>query len=69
MISLFKGNYFKNNLKTFAMCYSGFQFGNFAGRLGDGRVLNLGKIHTHNLQLKGSGETLYARSAVYRFID
>jgi len=47
--------------ETFAMCYGGHQFGEFSGRLGDGRVLNLGKVNGQNLQLKGSGLTLYSR--------
>ena len=47
--------------ETFAMCYAGHQFGEFAGRLGDGRAINLGKVNGQNLQLKGSGLTLYSR--------
>jgi uncharacterized protein YdiU (UPF0061 family) len=47
--------------ETFAMCYAGHQFGEFSGRLGDGRVINLGKVKGQNLQLKGSGLTLYSR--------
>lgn len=47
--------------ETFAMCYAGHQFGEFSGRLGDGRVLNLGKVKGQNLQLKGAGLTMYSR--------
>ena len=47
--------------KTFAMCYAGHQFGEFSGRLGDGRVINLGKVNGQNLQLKGAGLTPYSR--------
>jgi len=47
--------------KTFAMCYGGHQFGEFTGRLGDGRVINLGKVNGQNLQLKGAGLTPYSR--------
>ncbi len=47
--------------KTFAMCYAGHQFGYFVPRLGDGRTINLGKANGWNLQLKGSGQTLYSR--------
>ncbi|MFK5938626.1 MAG: YdiU family protein, partial [Sulfurimonas sp.] len=47
--------------KTFSMCYAGHQFGYFVPRLGDGRAINLGKVHGQNLQLKGSGLTLYSR--------
>ena len=47
--------------KTFSMCYAGHQFGYFVQRLGDGRAINLGKVNGQNLQLKGSGLTLYSR--------
>ena len=51
----------------YAMCYGGHQFGQWAGQLGDGRAINLTEI-VHNqkrwvLQLKGSGETQYSRTA------
>lgn len=52
----------------YSMVYAGFQFGQFAGQLGDGRVVNLfdikdshGKYQT--LQLKGSGMTPFSRFA------
>ncbi|QLL32883.1 hypothetical protein HG536_0D04050 [Torulaspora globosa] len=52
----------------YSMAYAGFQFGQFAGQLGDGRVVNLfdlkdkkGKYQT--LQLKGSGLTPFSRFA------
>lgn len=49
-----------------AMCYAGHQFGGYSPRLGDGRALLLGQIVTStnkrwDLQLKGSGKTLYSR--------
>jgi len=47
--------------QTFSMCYAGHQFGYFVPRLGDGRAINLGKVNGQNLQLKGSGLTLYSR--------
>ncbi len=47
--------------EPFAMCYAGYQFAYFVPRLGDGRAINLGKINGQNLQLKGSGLTLYSR--------
>jgi uncharacterized protein YdiU (UPF0061 family) len=47
--------------ESFAMCYAGHQFGYFVPRLGDGRAINLGKVNGQNLQLKGSGLTLYSR--------
>ena len=45
----------------FAMCYAGHQFGHFVPRLGDGRAINIGTINGWQLQLKGSGQTLYSR--------
>lgn len=45
----------------YAMCYAGHQFGHYVPRLGDGRAINLGKTKGWNLQLKGSGQTLYSR--------
>lgn len=52
-----------------AQCYGGFQFGEWAGQLGDGRVISL--FETTNpasgtrleLQLKGAGMTPYSRFA------
>lgn len=49
------------------MCYGGHQFGNWAGQLGDGRAINLFEVEHNNkhwaIQLKGSGETPYSRTA------
>lgn len=50
-----------------AQAYSGHQFGGFSPRLGDGRALLLGELtdpngSTHDLHLKGSGRTPFARS-------
>ncbi|MCX6073460.1 MAG: YdiU family protein [Campylobacterales bacterium] len=47
--------------RPYAMCYAGHQFGYYVPRLGDGRAINLGEINGWNLQLKGSGQTLYSR--------
>ena len=47
--------------RFYAMCYAGHQFGHYVPRLGDGRAINLGKTAGWNLQLKGSGPTLYSR--------
>ena len=48
-----------------ASVYSGHQFGQWAGQLGDGRALLLGEIDTpagvQELQLKGAGLTPYSR--------
>lgn len=58
----------KLEYQSVAMCYSGHQFGHFAGRLGDGRAILLAEVKTeHNgkfdLHLKGAGQTLYSRNA------
>ncbi|MGZ8547092.1 MAG: protein adenylyltransferase SelO family protein, partial [Sulfuricurvum sp.] len=47
--------------RPYAMCYAGHQFGYYVPRLGDGRAINLGRVNGWNLQLKGSGQTLYSR--------
>jgi serine/tyrosine/threonine adenylyltransferase len=62
-LNIFNGNYLLENSKPYSMCYAGYQFGNYIPRLGDGRVVNLGKINRWNLQLKGAGDTIYANGA------
>ena len=67
-LSLFSGNEVLANMKPFAMCYGGHQFGHWAGQLGDGRAINLAEIktpeHGHKtIQLKGAGPTPYSRTA------
>ncbi|SCU98990.1 LAFA_0G21264g1_1 [Lachancea sp. 'fantastica'] len=52
----------------YSMAYAGFQFGQFAGQLGDGRVVNIFDIPDKNgvlqtLQLKGAGLTPFSRFA------
>ncbi len=61
LIGLLNGTFIPEGGEPFAMCYAGHQFGHFVPRLGDGRAINLGKTGGWNLQLKGSGETLYSR--------
>lgn len=63
MVELLNGTYLPHGGTYHSMCYAGHQFGHYLPRLGDGRVHNLGCIGEWNLQLKGSGETLYARMA------
>ncbi|UQC74580.1 uncharacterized protein CLUP02_01231 [Colletotrichum lupini] len=52
-----------------AQCYGGFQFGQWAGQLGDGRAISLfettnpGTKTRYELQLKGAGITPYSRFA------
>jgi uncharacterized protein YdiU (UPF0061 family) len=64
-LDLFTGNALPANSTTYASVYSGHQFGQWAGQLGDGRALNLGAIQTphglQELQLKGAGPTPYSR--------
>ena len=48
-----------------ASVYSGHQFGQWAGQLGDGRAILLGELETpsgqQEIQLKGAGKTPYSR--------
>jgi len=65
---VFAGNQELEGMQSHAQCYGGHQFGNWAGQLGDGRAINLGEIVNKDgkrwsLQLKGSGETPYSRTA------
>jgi len=47
--------------RPLASVYSGHQFGQWAGQLGDGRALWLGETAGLEVQLKGSGRTPYSR--------
>ena len=62
LLDIVNGSKKLDGSEPFAMCYAGHQFGHFVPRLGDGRAINLGKVNGQNLQLKGSGITLYSRS-------
>ena len=62
LLDIVNGSELLEDSDTFSMCYAGHQFGHFVPRLGDGRAINLGKVNGQNLQLKGSGQTLYSRS-------
>ncbi|CCK69847.1 Fmp40p KNAG_0D00950 [Huiozyma naganishii CBS 8797] len=58
----------EKNIFPYSLAYAGFQFGEFAGQLGDGRVVNLFQLQdrmdqTQTLQLKGSGMTPFSRFA------
>lgn len=66
--NIFAGNNLLPEMRPFAMCYGGHQFGNWAGQLGDGRAINLGELISSKgqrwvLQLKGAGPTPYSRRA------
>lgn len=63
---VFSGNRLAKGMKSYATCYGGHQFGQWAGQLGDGRAINLGEVlnskNEHfTLQLKGAGRTPYSR--------
>jgi len=58
----------KKIIYPWAQCYGGYQFGQWAGQLGDGRAISLFEIPTesgkrYELQLKGAGKTPYSRFA------
>lgn len=66
------GNALPVGAEPAAHCYCGFQFGSFAGQLGDGAAMYLGEVvvgaedHTAErweLQLKGAGPTPYSRGS------
>lgn len=65
---LFGGNQVPDGARPYAACYGGHQFGNWAGQLGDGRVITLGEVVGpdgvgREVQLKGAGPTPYSRFA------
>ncbi|MDD5268321.1 MAG: YdiU family protein [Methylococcales bacterium] len=67
-IRVFSGNSLTAGMESYATCYGGHQFGNWAGQLGDGRAINLGEVINKKgerwaLQLKGAGPTPYSRTA------
>lgn len=62
----FSGNKILPGAEPLAQVYSGHQFGQWAGQLGDGRALLLGQVCNNNgelwdIQLKGAGLTPYSR--------
>jgi serine/tyrosine/threonine adenylyltransferase len=65
VLSVFVGNAVVPTSKPLAAVYSGHQFGQWAGQLGDGRALLLGDLpaleSSLELQLKGAGPTPYSR--------
>ena len=54
-----------HRLYSDSLNYAGHQFGNFVHQLGDGRAILLGEVSTNSgscdLQLKGSGQTMFSR--------
>ena len=63
--NFFSGNGLPEDSVPIALNYAGHQFGNFVQQLGDGRAVLLGEINTKDgtfdLQLKGSGKTMFSR--------
>jgi len=67
-LAAFSGHTLLDAMQPIAQCYAGHQFGQFVPRLGDGRAIMLGELETQyngkwDLQIKGSGPTLYSRGA------
>ena len=68
-IDYFCGNQIIPGSQPAAHCYCGYQFGYFAGQLGDGAAMYLGEVINQEtgqrweLQLKGAGPTPYSRMA------
>lgn len=62
VLETFTGNCVPDGLQPVASVYSGHQFGQWAGQLGDGRALSLGQLQNGiEIQLKGAGRTPYSR--------
>ncbi|KAF2197189.1 UPF0061-domain-containing protein [Delitschia confertaspora ATCC 74209] len=59
----------KEGIYPWAQCYGGYQFGQWAGQLGDGRAISLFETTNpktgvrYEVQLKGAGKTPYSRFA------
>lgn len=62
------GSFLAAGSTPYASAYAGHQFGYFVPNLGDGRAVNLGKLGSYYLQLKGSGKTTYSRDGDGRAI-
>ena len=63
LLSVLSGNQPLSGTQPLASVYSGHQFGQWAGQLGDGRAILLGETAAGlELQLKGAGHTPYSRS-------
>ena len=64
-LQAFVGNSVLPGSEPLASVYSGHQFGQWAGQLGDGRAILLGELDTPSggmeIQLKGAGKTPYSR--------
>ena len=61
LLEVLAGNQPLAGTQPLASVYSGHQFGQWAGQLGDGRAILLGESDGLEVQLKGSGLTPYSR--------
>ncbi len=61
LLQALSGNQPISGTQPLASVYSGHQFGQWAGQLGDGRAILLGETNGLEVQLKGSGLTPYSR--------
>jgi uncharacterized protein YdiU (UPF0061 family) len=61
LLQALAGNRPISGTRPLASVYSGHQFGQWAGQLGDGRAILLGEVNGLEVQLKGSGLTPYSR--------
>jgi uncharacterized protein YdiU (UPF0061 family) len=61
LLQVLSGNQPLSGTQPLASVYSGHQFGQWAGQLGDGRAILLGETNGLEVQLKGSGLTPYSR--------
>ena len=66
---LYWDNQTEEGIYPWAQCYGGWQFGSWAGQLGDGRAISLFEATNpstttrYEIQLKGAGRTPYSRFA------
>lgn len=66
-LAMFSGQSMPEGAEPLAMVYAGHQFGGWSPQLGDGRALLLGEVKTEggerfDIQLKGSGPTVFSRN-------
>jgi len=66
-LAAFSGNQVPTGATPISQAYSGHQFGGFVPQLGDGRAILLGEVidihgNRRDIQLKGSGRTVFSRS-------
>ncbi|QMT60993.1 YdiU family protein [Legionella sp. PC997] len=67
IVPFYAGNVVPPHLETIALAYAGHQFGYYVPLLGDGRAVLLGEIRSQDgtlwdIQLKGSGKTMFSRT-------